>query len=46
MARFCFLQDYNLAVAVFESIIEKDSSNSFHLLSGMGRIYLQVTKNL
>ncbi|XP_015754909.1 PREDICTED: trafficking protein particle complex subunit 12-like [Acropora digitifera] len=44
----CFLgmKDYNLAVAVFESIIEKDSSNSFHLLSGMGRIYLQVTKNL
>lgn len=40
----CFLgmKDYNLAVAVFESIIEKDSSNSFHLLSGMGRIYLQL----
>ena len=35
-------QDYSLAVTVFESIIAKDPSCTFSLLSGIGRIYLQV----
>jgi len=40
----CFLgmKDYNLAVTVFESIITKDPSSTFSLLSGIGRIYLQL----
>ena len=42
---FCFVlywQDYSLAVTVFESIMAKDPSCTFSLLSGIGRIYLQV----
>ncbi|XP_068678322.1 trafficking protein particle complex subunit 12-like isoform X2 [Montipora foliosa] len=40
----CFLgmKDHSLAVTVFESIIRKDPSSSFGLLSGIGRIYLQL----
>jgi len=40
----CFLgmKDYSLAVTVFESIIAKDPSCTFSLLSGIGRIYLQL----
>lgn len=40
----CFLgmKNYSLAVTVFESIIKKDPSSSFSLMSGIGRIYLQL----
>lgn len=40
----CFLgmKDYSLAVTVFKSIMDKDPSCAFNLLSGIGRIYLQL----
>lgn len=40
----CFLgmKDYSLAVAVFESIMARDPSSTFSMLSGIGRIYLQL----
>ncbi|XP_048582397.1 trafficking protein particle complex subunit 12 isoform X2 [Nematostella vectensis] len=40
----CFLavKDYNLAVAIFESIKDRDATHSLALNSGIGRIYLQL----
>lgn len=35
-------QDYEAAVSVYDSILSKDCSCKADLLSGIGRIYLQV----
>lgn len=36
------LRDYDAALSVYESLLEKDASHHIALLSGLGRIYLQI----
>ena len=37
----CF-QDFEAALSVYETLLEKDAAHKVALLSGMGRIHLQV----
>jgi hypothetical protein len=39
---YSLLQDYEAAISVYDTILNKDCSCKANLLSGMGRIYLQV----
>ena len=36
------LQDFEAALSVYETLLEKDALHKVALLSGMGRIHLQV----
>jgi len=36
------LQNYSAALQIYTQLVDKDESNKANLLSGIGRIYLQV----
>lgn len=40
---YFFLQEYNLAVRLFKSIIKLEPQRKLSILSAIGRIYLQVS---
>ena len=37
-----FLQDYTVALKIFEDLLKRDTNNKEVLLCGVGRIFLQV----
>ena len=41
---YTVLQDYDAALSVYEILLEKDAEHKTALLSGMGRVHLQVRK--
>ena len=41
-----FVQDYQMAVDVFEDLLAKDRAHQVELWCGLGRIYLQVSSNI
>lgn len=41
---FSSFQDYEAAMTTYNTLLEKDPTRKSGLLSGMGRIYLQVNK--
>lgn len=43
---FSSFQDYEAAMTTYNTLLEKDPTRKSGLLSGMGRIYLQVNKFL
>lgn len=43
LIKIYFLQEYNLAVRLFRSIIKLEPQRKLSILSAIGRIYLQVS---